>query len=203
MSLSSEDVEIIELSTGNSVTAVLHIGMEELEIIDAEADWAQPRILALREIRKAGKKAPEHVHWNWALKAVTNAHLLAVRYFGIEADSKMQGLMVVRLAGKNARLDPDKGKPLVYVDIVETAPWNAREFTTTPLYKGIGIRLIQAAAKLSIDEGFAGRVGLHSLQQSLPFYINACEMTALGRDANNNLEYFELTAKKAAELLKK
>jgi hypothetical protein len=72
------------------------------------------------------------------------------------------------------------------------------------MYKGIGVRLIQAAAKLSIDENFAGRIGLHSLAQSKPFYTTACEMTALGADVNyGNLEYFELTAAKAAELLKK
>ena len=63
---------------------------------------------------------------------------------------------------------------------------------------------MQAAARLSIDESFAGRVGLHSLGQSKPFYTNACEMTALGPDAAyGDLEYFELTAAKVADLLKK
>jgi hypothetical protein len=116
----------------------------------------------------------------------------------------MQGLMMVCLAGKTSRLDPDKGKPLVYVDFVETAPWNAKEFAPSPIYKGVGVRLIQAAARSSIDEGFSGRVGLHSLPQSRPFYTIACEMHALGADAGyHNLEYFELTAAKVAALLKK
>ena len=91
---------------------------------------------------------------------------------------------------------------IVYVDFIETAPWNAKEYTSTPLYKGVGVRLIQAAARLSIDEGFAGRVGLHTLPQSAGFYANACEMASLGIDSNN-LEYLELTAAKAAVLLKK
>lgn len=57
---------------------------------------------------------------------------------------------------------------------------------------------------MSIDEKFAGRVGLHSLAQSKPFYSLACEMTTLGPDVSyGNLEYFELAAAKAAELLKK
>jgi hypothetical protein len=116
----------------------------------------------------------------------------------------MQGLMVVCLTGKDARLDPDKGKPLVYVDFVETAPWNAKEFTSAPIYKGVGVRLIQAAARSSVGEGFSGRIALHSLPQSRPFYTTACEMTALGPDAGySNLEYFELTAADAVELLKK
>jgi hypothetical protein len=106
------------------------------------------------------------------------------------------------LPGKDARLDPDKGKPLVYVDFIETAPWNAKEFTNSPLYKGVGVRLLQAAARLSIDENFAGRVGLHTLPQSAGFYANACEMTSLGVDSTK-LEYLELPAAKAAVLIKK
>jgi hypothetical protein len=112
--------------------------------------------------------------------------------------------MLVWLTGKAARLDPDKGKPLIYIDFVETAPWNAKEFTASPVYKGIGLRLIQAAARSSVDEGFKGRVGLHSLSQSTPFYVTACEMASLGPDLNyHGLDYLELTAAKAADLLNK
>jgi hypothetical protein len=205
MSQAQEAVAIIERQTGNSVTAILHKGLDELELIDVEINWAPERLRALRALRQKGVTAiPQHIHWNWALKAVKNSNLLAFRCFGIEADGRMQGLMMVLLAGKNARLDPDKGKPLVYIDFVETAPWNAKEFTASPIYKGVGVRLVQAAARLSIDERFAGRVGLHSLPQSIPFYTIACEMQALGPDASyHNLEYFELTAAKAAHLLKK
>ena len=110
-----------------------------------------------------------------------------------------------RLSHRNERPGrSDQGKPLVYVNFIETAPWNAKEFTSAPIYKGIGLRLVQAAARLSVDEKFAGRVGLHSLPQSRPFYTTACEMDPLGADAAyNNLEYFELTAAKVADLLKK
>lgn len=109
---------------------------------------------------------------------------------------------MVCLAGHLARLDPDKGRPLVYVEFLETASWNAREFTDEPLYKGVGRRLMQAAARLSGDEGFSGRVGLHALPQSTPFYAGACGMTALGPDAGyGDLEYFELTTAQVANLL--
>ncbi len=207
MSQAQEAVAIIELATGNPVTTILHKELDELEMIDVETAWSPERLKALRELRQRGvakNDLPQHVQWNWAVKAVQISGLLAFRSFGIEAAGKMQGLMIVRLSGKNARLDPDKGKPLAYVDFVETAPWNAKEFTSTPIYKGIGLRLVQAAARLSIDESFAGRVGLHSLAQSKRFYTNACEMTALGPDTTyGDLEYFELTAAKVADLLKK
>jgi hypothetical protein len=179
--------------------------LDELELIDVEIAWSPERLQRLRELRQKGVASdalPQHVHWNWAVKAVQNSGVVAYRSFGIEADGKMQGLMFACLDGHNARLDLDKGKPLVYVDFIETAPWNAKEFTSSPVYKGIGIRLIQAAARLSIDESFAGRVGLQTLPQSAGFYANACEMTTLGLDSNN-LEYLELTAAKAAVLIKK
>ncbi len=207
MSQAKEAVAIADRATGNLVQATLHMELDELELIDVETVWSPERLKSLKELRQRGvdkKDLPEHVHWNWALKAVNTSGALAFRSFGIEAAGKMQGLMIVRLTGKNARLDPDKGKPLVYVDFIETAPWNAKEFTSTPIYKGIGLRFVQAAARLSIDESFRGRVGLHSLGQSKPFYTNACEMTALGPDAAyGDLEYFELTAAKVADLLKK
>jgi len=205
MSQSQEPVSIIDRATGNPVAAILHKELEELEIIDAEITWSPDRLQKLRELRKKGtplNSIPQHVHWNWAVKAVQTAGVLAYRSYGIEANAKMQGLMIVCLAGKNARLDPDKGKPLAYVDFIETAPWNAKEFTIPPLYKGVGVRLIQAAARVSIDESFAGRVGLHTLPQSAGFYINACEMMSCGMDSNN-LEYLELTAAKAVALIKK
>ena len=133
MSQAQTAIAIADGATGNPVTAILHMALEELELIDAEIAWSPERLQKLRDLRKNGlKNVPQHVHWNWATKAVQTAGVLAYRSFGIEADGKMQGLMIVCLAGKSARLDPDKGKPLVYVDFIETAPWNAKEFTGSP-----------------------------------------------------------------------
>jgi len=207
MSQAQEPVTIVDRATGTPVAAILHKELAELEIIDAEIAWSPERLQKLRELRKNRmplNSIPQHVHWNWAVKAMRTSGVLAYQSFGIEVAGKMQGLMIVGLGlvGKDARLDPDKGKPLVYVDFIETAPWNSKEFTNSPLYKGVGVRLMQAAARLSIDESFAGRVGLHTLPQSAGFYANACEMTSCGVDSTN-LEYLELTAAKAAVLINK
>ena len=43
---------------------------------------------------------------------------------------------MVKLAGKEARLDPDAGKPLVYIDYLESAPWNLATIVDAPLYGG-------------------------------------------------------------------
>lgn len=205
MSQVQETIVVVERATGNRVPAILHQELEEVEIIDTEIAWSPERLQRLRALRLngvAGNKLPQHVHWNWAIKAVQTAGVLAYRSFGIEAEGKMQGLMIVCLTGYNARLDPDKGKPLVYIDFIETAPWNSKELSNSPIYGGIGLRLVQAATRLSIDESFAGRVGLQSLPQAAGFYANACEMTSLGIDPNN-LEYLELPAAKAALLINK
>ena len=121
---------------------------------------------------------------------------------GIECQGQMQGLMMVKTAGYTARLPMDMGKPLVYVDYIEVAPWNCRPLTDTPRFGGIGVRLIEAAIRLSMDEGLHGRVGLHALPQAEAFYRNVCLMVCLGADANyQDLPYYELTREKAAEFL--
>jgi hypothetical protein len=202
MSQAQQAIVIVEVARGKPFPAILHVELDELELIDVEAIWSPERISRLRALRQKGVAAPQHVHWNWAVKALRTANVQAYRSFGIEADGEMQGLMIVRLDGTNSRLNPDRGKPLVYVDFIETAPWNAKEFSSIPRYKGVGVRLIQAAARLSRDEGFGGRLGLHTLSQSVGFYSAACEMTSLGPDSSG-LEYLELTVAKAAVLINK
>jgi hypothetical protein len=204
--MSPETVTIIDRRTNQPVEAALHTSLDELTLIDVEIVWAPERLRGLRRLRErrvSKQQIPQHVHWNWAMRAVRHSGLLAYRSFGIEVEGNMQGLMMVCLSGCLAQLDPDRGKPLVYVDFLETAPWNAKEFADVPIYKGVGLRLMQAAVRLSSNEGFSGRVGLHALSQSKPFYAGACGMAALGADAGyHGLEYFELTAAQAAEFLK-
>jgi hypothetical protein len=114
----------------------------------------------------------------------------------------MQGLMMVKTAGSVARLPPDTGKPLVYVDYVEVAPWNLRALTDTPRFGAIGVRLFEAAVRVSTGEGFHGRVGLHSLPQAEAFYRDTCLMSSLGVDASyQNLPYYELTRDRATQFL--
>jgi hypothetical protein len=58
----------------------------------------------------------------------------------------------------------------LYIDFLENAPWNVRPLTDEPLFGGVGMVLMRAAVTLSVDEGFHGRVGLHSLRQAEEFY---------------------------------
>ena len=66
----------------------------------------------------------------------------------------------------------------------------------------LGKRLVWAAVRASFDEGFHGRVGLHSLPQSEAFYEEKCGMVRVGEDPDyNSLVYFELTRELAAAIL--
>lgn len=113
--------------------------------------------------------------------------------------------MLVNTTNQVARQGSDRGKPLVYVDYLESAPWNLKDFTPEPpRYGAVGVRLIEAAVRFSQAEGFAGRVGLHSLPQSESFYEDTCLMTRgeLDQFGDYSLLWFELTATSAVKFLK-
>ncbi len=94
-----------------------------------------------------------------------------------------------------------RGKPLVYLEYLEVAPWNWPYRSERPRLKGVGIALVAAATQLSVDNGFEGRIGLHSLEQAEGFY-RRCRMTDLGPGADYYiLRYFEMTATQASAFL--
>ncbi len=181
-------------STNEPVVASLVDGVTRELLETAELAWASLRIEGARRLKSAGGDVPEHWHWDWRRKS-SKIDLLAYRCFGIECDGEMQGLMLVNTTNCASRLAGTRGKPLIYVDYIETAPWNLKEFTSQPRYGGVGVRLIEAAVRFSLKEGFGGRVGLHSLPQSESFYENVCGMTRGEIDQHyENLRWFELTA---------
>jgi hypothetical protein len=64
-----------------------------------------------------------------------------------------------------------------------------------------GISLIRAAIAVSLEEEFRGRIALHSLPQSEPFYGRFME--DLGIDPNvEKLRYFEMSEERALKFVK-
>lgn len=183
------------------VAATLVEGVSRELLEAAELTWAALRIEGARRVQAAGGVVPQHWHWDWRRKSSV-IDLLAYRCFGIECDGEMQGLMLVNTTNHVCRLDSQRGKPLVYVDYIEAAPWNLKELTPTPRYGGVGIRLMEAAVRFSLAEGFSGRVGLHSLPQSEWFYENVCQMTRGDLDSHyEGLCWFELAASNVKSFL--
>lgn len=178
------------------VDALMLTELSPTVLTDTEKEWGPIRRAAAYRLHREGRfqELPEHFGWDWGKKS-QNLELIAYRCFGIECDQKMQGLLMAKVAGRYAYLDPDKGKDLVYVEYLEAAPWNVYPLVDEPEYKGVGPMLMKTAVELSYDEGFHGRVGLHSLPQAEEFYRDTCGMHGCGPDPTNpeNLPYYEMT----------
>ncbi len=140
---------------------------------------------------------PQDLHWEWDKKLDVTRHLLAMRHFAITCGGALQGMMMLNLT-KYGRLKEQFGKDLAYVEYLNTAPWNRPEISGTQQFSGVGTTMIATAIEASREEGFKGRVGLHSLAQSAKFYRDHCGMSELGRDPDYyGLTYFEMTTSQA------
>ena len=145
----------------------------------------------------------QHLHWDWRQKTADYSGQLSYQSFAIECEGKTQGLMIVNTI-KRCRLPHQSNKHLVYVEYLQSAPWNRSGVSAPRNFRGIGTVMIAAAVQLSLDEGNHGRIGLHSLPQADSFYRDECNMTDLGPDntyANYPLSYFEMTEQQAADFL--
>ncbi|MCC6422324.1 MAG: GNAT family N-acetyltransferase [Phycisphaerales bacterium] len=189
--------------------------MEISNLFDAEETWAPARVRMLRELthRYVPQTSwPESLHWNWAKKAagMSPARLGAlgdIRIFGIHADSAWQGILLAKAAGYYTRLAPN-GRELIYVEYLESAPWNWEQplINQVARYRGVGTKLVGLSVLWSLQLGFQGRVGLHALPQAEDFYRRRCGMTDLGADKNQEryrgMRYFEFSVKQANQFLK-
>ena len=196
------ETSLVEREGETAVEAELLEGVAPEFFTRAQDAWGATRLAAARQAARDGKDIPEHYHWDWSRKAASLS-LLAYNGFALECGGEVQGLMLVNTAKTVARVEPDKGKPLVYIEYVEAAPWNLRELNERPRYGGVGVRLFEAAVQFSKAEGFFGRVGLHSLPQAESFYESTCQMTPLGEDQAEpqRLCYFELTRENVKDFL--
>lgn len=199
-------IHLMDRRTGQLVEATLIDGVTMAEVEAAEGYWQpylQEQLMRMQTEGVPKEQLPQHRHWNWRVKQEAAEQLLAYRMFGIECDSQMQGLMLVITAGKTCRIESQKGKPLVYVDFLATAPWNLPNIARETRFSLVGSILLAVAVQLSIEEEFSGRIGLHSLPQANNWYAGPCGMSDLGPDpAKQNLRYFEMTPDQASEFIK-
>lgn len=208
MTVTITPVYLFNVELGEPIEAGLWDAITEQQLADWEAEWNTELLLALRRLNRAGvarKHWPQNRHWDWRKKTECLQRMLANPCFSIVCDGMTQGMMIVDTPSKRCRIESQKGKNLVYVEYIENAPWNRKELLfDPPRYRGIGSVLIWAAIKLSKEEGFKGRIGLHSLPQAHNFYANTCSMTDLGTDLNyQGLHYFEMTEEQAVAFISK
>lgn len=196
-------IELVNRVTGNYDPAAVFRGLDRKNLDDFTRTW-QP---ALRRGRSrlsswtaAADANVQDSHWDWVKKAMRATQVLAYETFAVECNGCTQGLMLVDTT-KFARLEHQRGKELVYIELVATAPWNRPQLVTQPQYKGVGRVLIGTAISLSYDLEFKGRVGLHSLPQSETWYREHAGFTDLGIDAPKEMRYFEMTEEQASAFL--
>jgi hypothetical protein len=142
----------------------------------------------------------ESGHWRWTRKdATTKAgdHLLVA----VECRGRVQGLMALKTELRPSRIDP--GQWVVYVDYVESAPWNLNiPDVQVPRYAGVGTLLIAEAVRVAAGRTAGCRVGLHAIPQAEAFYASRCGMTRVGPDPEyHDYVYFEYPGGAAAQWL--
>jgi hypothetical protein len=194
---SISQVALVDVATGGSVPAEFWQPITEKNLADWEAHWRpaiQEQLLLLNDAGVGRHLWPQSREWDWRKKHNVLCSSFSNESAAVMAAGVTQGMMIVDLDFR-ARIEEQARQHMVYVDFLEVAPWNRKTLTGgMPQYVGIGTLLIGKAIDRSLDLGFKGRIGLHSLPQSNDFYANQCGMRDLGSDANyNKLRYFEMT----------
>jgi hypothetical protein len=120
------------------------------------------------------------------------------RVMAIRRGVMWEGASVTRCKNYVTSLAPDAGNPLVYVDYLETAPWNWRiNKIQQGKFKAVGPVLLLASIEQSYAKGWMGRIGLHALPQAVRFYTGQGLEFVRNDATKQNLPYFELTAAQA------
>jgi hypothetical protein len=182
--------------------AEIYQELDQKNFDDFERLWKPILSKRRAEILTATEAADANVqdeHWDWVGKAKVAASRLGQQTFAVEC-GETQGLMLVDL-NEFGRLGVQKGRELIYVELLSTAPWNRHKTVASPRYKNVGRVLIATAISLSIESGFHGRLGLHSLPQSESWYRDVAGFTDLGLDAPKRMHYFEITQVQAMAFL--
>jgi hypothetical protein len=163
-----------------------------------ESRWANAREQAAVDGVVAGLNPLEHSHWDWRnkIESVEIGHHMLV---AIECEDEVQGIMAITRLPRPAQLGQGS---VIYVDYLESAPWNLKQSATIPQFIGVGTTLIAEAIRISVEMGLGGRVGLHSLPQAEGFYSQRCRMTRIGLDPTyHDLPYYEYTDQQAINWL--
>ncbi|MCC5640677.1 GNAT family N-acetyltransferase [Nostoc sp. CHAB 5844] len=127
--------------------------------------------------------------WDWLFKLNFIRRNSEFEGYALLAEDSTQGLIKIETQRHGSH--EEYGRKLVYVEFLASAPWNRKVIQRPPRFRGVGTNLLRYARLRSVELGYAGRVGLHSLPESVRFYENQL-MNNFGVDENqNNLIYFE------------
>lgn len=131
----------------------------------------------------------EDKEWDWLFKLNFIKRNSEFEGYALEAEGSTQGLMKIETQRHSSH--EVSGQKLVYVEFLASAPWNRKVIQRPPRFRGVGTNLLRYARLRSMELGYGGRVGLHSLPGSVRFYDSQL-MNNFGTDEDkDNLIYFE------------
>ncbi|MGJ5673424.1 MAG: GNAT family N-acetyltransferase [Nostochopsis sp.] len=146
-------------------------------------DFANLWLEQLRECETEDKE------WDWLFKLDFINRNSEFEGYALEAEDITQGLMKIETQRHGSH--EVYGQKLVYVEFLASAPWNRKAIQRPPRFRGVGTNLLRYARLRSVQLGYGGRVGLHSLPGSVRFYDNQL-MDNFGPDEDKeDLIYFE------------
>lgn len=131
----------------------------------------------------------EHSHWDWRAKIRHFTNRRDVRGISIVTGDQLQGLMLDSLG----KYSTATNRKLVYIDFLETAPWNIVRIPSRQQFRRVGTILVIRAAQISTELGYDGIIGLHSLPQSEAYYRKLGMKEFGNRFRKEGLTYFEST----------
>ncbi|WP_250565519.1 GNAT family N-acetyltransferase [Adonisia turfae] len=132
------------------------------------------------------------IGWDWGYKLRLALGDSRYETYGLEFDGLLQGVTLLDIQGHRSWL-PQRFS-LVYVEYVASAPWNRRLIEDPPYLRQVGRTLLAVARQRSVELGYQGRVGLHSLPEVEGFYHHM-KMPDYGPDPDKDgLVYFEYPA---------
>ena len=173
----------IEVETGSgSFTRGLVCTMTQVHLVQIETIW--------KGILRAAQQ-PD-MDWSWAYKLRLAGSERRFEAYVVEIDKLAHGVMLLETEWHRSQLDRQSARaPLVYVEYLASAPWNRRVIEDPPYFVRIGQTLLMFARQRSVELGYGGRVGLHSIPEAEAFYHRQ-GMPDYGADPDKDgLVYFE------------
>lgn len=205
--MTGKTIQLLKSDDGSNVDAELVTGLRAEDLIEIDQQWFPKRQRIHRELHQRGvppDQWPQNGGWNWKRKS-KKLQFLAIRGFGVRIGDDWQGAALIDVASYCSRSSKDPRKPIVYLDYLEVAPanWPEKISGKAPLYLGCGSQMLRQVVFESVDEGYSGRIGLHSLDQSRAFYERH-GMSLIEIDAKKeNLAYYEFTKEESESFLAK
>ena len=180
----------VQLTQGqDGVPVEAHIvELAQKHVDDYENTWREQ----LRLFRAEDK------YWDWLFKLQFITRQENHEGYALECLDLTQGLMMVETQLHGSR--DAVGKRLVYIEAITSAPWNRKEIQRSPRFKGVGAALLRYARLKSVELGYEGRVGLHSLPLAERFYEKQGMFNYGPEEDYENLTYFEYGPLRRQEL---